>query len=226
MFEIKLEHAALDKAIRDLSDLEKLHLPFVMSKTINNTAQQVRKAEVVEMALVFDRPTPFVLNSLYIYPSTKTRLQAEVFFKDKAQSFMRPQVYGGPRDFKRSERWLSNRFWVPGKAVRLNKYGNVSPGQITQVLSALKRMPDSAQNITARSRKRNKKPRDYFVLWNRKNGLRPGVWERTKRGIKPILMFISGPRYGKLLDFYGVGQRIATREFAMTFFRNLRDAIR
>jgi hypothetical protein len=231
--DIKLE--GLDKVIKNLNDIEKKHLPFVLSKTINNVAQKIKKAEVEEMKSVFDRPTPWVLNGLYIQSSTKTNLSAEVFFKDRSamakgtplSELIKPQVHGGTREFKRSERLLGNKYWVPGAKVRLNKYGNVSGGQITQVLSVLKRSVDPYQNITARSMKRNKKPRNYFMIRNKSRNLRPGIWERTSKGhVKPILMFVRRPGYRARLNFYGIGRRIAVEQMVTTFHQNMREAIR
>lgn len=62
-----------------------------------------------EMRVVFDRPTPYTLNSLRMVPARKDRLEARVWFKDEADGaqpasvWIAPEVYGGPRRNKPAE---------------------------------------------------------------------------------------------------------------------------
>lgn len=67
---------------KQLDQIATKHLPFATSLALNRTAQLVRKAVVKEMQRVFDRPTPYTKNSLYIEPSTKQKLEAVVWMKD------------------------------------------------------------------------------------------------------------------------------------------------
>ena len=49
-------------------------LPFAMSRALNDTAEDVRKAEIAKMQSVFDRPTPYTLNAFQIRPSNKAKV--------------------------------------------------------------------------------------------------------------------------------------------------------
>ncbi len=145
---LEIQVTGIKEALRRLNNLAN-EIPFAASKALNDTAKEVKQEEVREIDRVFDRPTPYVKNSLYVYPSSKTKLVAEVSFKDRQQKIMAPHVYGGTRVMKRSEKLLGE-YYVPGQGARLNQYGNMSPGQVTQVLSALKSSP-----IRIRTRQRD-----------------------------------------------------------------------
>ena len=226
---IAIEPSGIKEVIQYLDDIQKKHVPFACSLVLNRTAQAVKAETVKVMQSVFDRPTPYILNSLYIYPSTKTNLTAEVLFKDQAQPMMIPQVEGGDRRMKRSEQWLG-RYWVPGKGVKLNAYGNISAGLITQILSVLKRLPDPLQWQTKGSKLRGKRrgtARDIFVLWNRKGHLQPGVYEKVGKDnhIVCLLHFINMPHYTKRLPFYETGRGVVEEQFQTQFYLAIAQAV-
>jgi hypothetical protein len=223
-FEIKLE--GIKETQKMLDDLARKQIPFATAKALNAIAKEVKAAEVQEMKKVFDRPTPFILNGMYIFPALKTRQVVEVGFKDKQAKSIAPHIEGGDRPMKRSEILLGRRWWTPGAGARKNQYGNISSGQITQVLSVLKRSADPYQNITPRSKRRNKKPRDYFMLKWQKGKLRPGVWEKQKSGVKPILMFIDEPQYRGRFHFFKIAQAVVASKWKAIFNEALAQAIR
>ena len=77
--------------------------------------------------------------------------------------YLVPQVDGGQRKLKGFERAIGEGELVPALGAKLNQYGNVSPGQIRQILSVLGKAEASAgysANITSRSRRRNRHPAD------------------------------------------------------------------
>jgi hypothetical protein len=225
MIGIKIE--GLDKVTKYLKNAEK-QIRFAASKSINQTAVKVKAGLQDEMKRVFDQPTRWTLNSIYIRPSTKESLTAEVGVNLDARKYLKPQIFGGSREQKRSEHWLKS-FYVPGGAMKLNKYGNVSPGKITQILAGTFTSPDATQWITKRSRLRKKKTARpfYFIKREQTGKLFPGVWQRYgKRKVKPMLKFIENPQYKKRFDFYGVGVRTAEREIKRIFPQVLADALR
>lgn len=175
---------------------------------LNKTAFDVRDMERYEMEKVFDRPTPYTLNSLYTQYARMSRPYAEVIVKKSASiyHYIKPEIHGGNRLKKRFEYMLtrigilgSNELTVPAGGARFDQYGNVSRGQYVEILSQLQAfyLAGSQQNETANSRKRNiakhYKAR-YFVArkgesrvgggsW--KNGekiqhLKSGIWARYK----------------------------------------------
>lgn len=234
--------AAMDKALDQI--------PYATMLALNKTAEQIRGELRTEMDRVFDRPTPWVLNSLRIKYATKSRLMAEIAYKDKnsaesARSMLEPHVMAGPRHYKTMEVRL-NRVgilpsgWnaVPGAGANLDSYGNMSQGQITQLLNVLGTYTEAGYNkanskTVDRLAKGNKKKGVYgFTYWINPPGnsgpgkhLTPGVYQRVYTGfgtsLKPILVFVKRATYKTRLDFYGIGQRIVTRDLA----NNLREAM-
>jgi hypothetical protein len=235
MLTINVKHNVSD-AITRLDDLQKKHVPFAAALALTRTAQEVRKAEVEEMKRAFDRPTPFTLRSLYLKPATKADLTARIWFKDinRPEHYLVAQITGGERPLKRFEQHLQragvlpkDQFVVPGAGARLNKYGNMSAGQITQILSATGAHPDiHAHSLDERnrSRRRGRKLRAYFV--GRPGGRLPlGIWEKRGNRVLPVLIFVRKPHYSKRFRFYEIGRSVAQREFPKQFERALAEAL-
>ena len=186
MFNVKVD----DKSVMAMLRGYERHLPFAMAKGLTKLGQLVKEEEIQEMKRVFDRPTPFTLNSLKLTPAKKDRLSATVWFKDPprlgmGQHYLEPQVYGGSRELKRLEKLLKMKHLMPGAGAKLDAYGNITRGQITQVLSVLKAFNTAGydMNLTSRSGKRNRKPRDYFAVTKKRGGLVPGVYQRVQSGV-------------------------------------------
>ncbi|MFC3674673.1 hypothetical protein [Ferrovibrio xuzhouensis] len=224
----------IGKFAKGLEDIKQKQFPFAAARALTQTAQAVKEAERQKMQSVFDRPTRFALNSLYVKPATKNRLYANVFFREFASKgtpavkYLGPEVYGGKRRVKRFERAMQmagklpkNMAVVPGKGARVNSYGNMSPGQITQILSDLRASSDATQN------RGDGKRAKYFVG---KPGNGPmGVWMRKgrkARDITPVMLFIEVPSYNKLLPFYETAVRVSREVFEPKFRKSLDDAIR
>ena len=215
-------------------------IPFATSKALNDTAWQVRAAEQKEMKRVFDNPTPFTLNSIRYTKATKHKLISTVSLKDfagkgtPASKYLSAQISGGKREAKRSEIWLRekgllapNMFWVPGKGMIKNKYGNLTAGKITQILSVLGAFPDLLQNTTRTSRKRNKKLPNLFVIREYGKALLPGVYQRMRNGtIKTLLLFVERPTYRPRYDFIGVATNTVNKNIQRNFNKAFEYAIK
>ncbi len=226
MFDISID---VETVTRMLDDLEKKQVPFATAKALTATAQHVKQELEQEMKRVFDRPTPYTLKALFLKAARKKDLIATVGLKDwaykgtAATKYLMPQIEGGARGPKRSEALLrgrgilgNNQYIVPGKGTRLNKYGNMTRGQIQKALSNLKAQRDSYQNTT------NKKKVAYFA--GKINGT-PGIWERRGRRVKPLFIFVKQPRYTKRFQFYQVAERTAAEHFEDEFDKALTQAL-
>lgn len=216
---IKVE-SNLAEVTKRLQGMQK-QIPFALSLAVNRTAQAVKAGLRDEMARVFDRPTPFTLYALQLTPGNKAMPEATVWIKDAARygerHYLLPQVMGGSRDMKRSERHLGS-YWVPGLGTRgganvgslQDKYGNLRPGLVTEILAYTGTHPDLHSRLSDASLKRNKRWRKYayFIEW--KDGKPVGVMMRIGKGDpRTVLHFIKSPTYKQRFDFYGVGHRIA-----------------
>lgn len=199
---------------RQLGVAEK-QVPFLTAYALTKTAQDIKDAEYKLIGEVFDRPTRFTLNSLFVRPATKTRLVASVEFKDgfgsvPAWRYLGPHVDSGGRQKKSHERALeragilrSDEWAVPGRDLAVDSHGNVPGKTFTRILSQLQASPDPMQNMTARSRKGAVKRAggQYFVARDR--GIPDGVYQRRQgKGIVPVLLFVRQPKYQKRFPFY------------------------
>lgn len=169
-------------------------VPFATAKALTKTAQDIRNAERDEMRKVFDRPTPYTLNSLYLERATKRELVARVWFKDDGSTrphYINPQVSGGDRVLKRFEQRLVRAGYmqpgeraVPGAGARLDAYGNVSKGQIVKILSQLKtaNVLGDFSDATNSKRSRAKRAKEaYFVSRGRGTAFGGGAWKNGEK---------------------------------------------
>lgn len=227
----------IEKMRAQMSRLEREQLPFATAVALTKTAKFVEAELRKEMGRVFDRPTRYTLNSLRTKPATKRSLFAEVKVKDESFKaaapikWLSPQIYGGPRGAKRSEDLLRQRgillpgyFVVPGAGARLDSAGNISRGQMQQILSALGAQFDVYQR-TSRGQKRNKATRQIFAIRNPGERLPPGVYQRVRAGVRPLLIFVRQPRYRKRLRFFEIADAVGRSRFRLEFALAMRRAL-
>nr|WP_246336004.1 hypothetical protein [Azomonas macrocytogenes] len=214
-----------------------------MALALTRTAQDVKAAIQNDMRSVFDRPTRFTLNSLYVWPAKKTRLSASVEVKDiggKAIApsyWLAPEIYGGGRRDKRTEVALHRRgllpdgkYVVPGKGADLDQFGNIKRGQVTKLMSGLRAFGEVGFNANASGSKRSKQKgnaKSFFVM---RRGREPiGVAQRTGRGrddLKMVLAFVGKPSYSKRLPFFETAERIAEQQMPVRFREAMAQAMR
>lgn len=214
-----------------LDVLEPRRWSYATSLAINRIGQSVKSAERGEMRSVFDRPTAFTMNSLQLTPSTKTSLEARVWFKDpprlgQVEHYLQPQVFGGARPHKRFELTLQRagllpqgRYLVPASAARLDANGNVSRGTYARVFADLQASPVGA-NTTARS-KRRRRGRSTGFFYGNPGGRGRGIWERfhTAFGsaVKPVFLESSAPTYRRRFAFFDLAERTVDRVYRSAF---------
>lgn len=235
-------------------------VPFAMMVALNKTALQAKSEVQTAMPRVFDRPTPWVVNSLRVKFASKTNLAADVGFKDKNsadfggentwRSMIEPHVFTVQRrHYKAMEARLLNIGLlpagynvVPGDAAKLDSNGNMSPGQISQILNVLGAYTEAGFNkadnkTVTRLEKGNKKKNIYgFVYWvnpvgssGRGKHLLPGVYQRVITGfgssLKPVLIFVKQAKYKPRLDFFGIVQKTINRDFVSNFDEAFNQAV-
>lgn len=222
-------------------------IPFATANAMNKTAEQVVAAEYEEMKKVFDRPTRFTLNSIYFKRTSKRDAEKVITIKIKdeagkgtpAEKYLLPEVIGGQRRHKGSELALTGAglipqgsYMTPGSAARIDAYGNMSRGQITQMLSQLsvQRTGGYTSTISARSRRRatSRAGGSFFV--GRPGGKPLGVWQRyggkKSKKVKPIYIAVRPPNYRKRLKFQEVGEKIINENFKNNFIEAMSNAVR
>lgn len=248
-FAISVQDSVAD-TVRLLDDIQRQQIPFATARALTRTAQLVKSAEVHEMGDVFDRPTPYTLDSLFVRSATKATLSANVWLKSDtskgtpADKYLLPQIRGGGRGMKRMEKALQSvgalppgYYVVPGEAAKLDSYGNVDRGLIVQILSYFKAFPEAGYraNITDKRKQRlargTKSKVGYAFFVGRPGGGKAplGVWQRFNlahgSAVKPVLIFVPGVRFSAIYDFKFVADQTVARVFPSEFRVSLLDAL-
>lgn len=261
---IKVSFTGLRERLATLNRLEREQLPFAAALALTRTAQVVAEDLRHEMQVVFDRPTPATLDSLFIQPATKARMEAAVWIKDgrsttaggglvgqagkwgkgrAAIKWLTPEVFGGPRSEKGVEGLLHRKgvlqkgqYIMPGDAMKgsLDKYGNISSGLMTKMLSGAGLYTQVGHNANATDSKRSRakgNARRFFVMYSSK-GKPIGIVERyawgkgTRSSIRMAVAFVSKrPAYDMTLDWFAVAERSAEENLAIEFEKAMAQAL-
>lgn len=236
-------------------------LRFAVMRATNDAARAARTAVQAGMRSQFDRPTPFVVNSVWVEFATRENLSAKLFPRypgGKAvdpTNVLVPQVEGGGRKLKRSERALQSAgilprgfFTVPGQAAPLDAYGNVKGAFIVQLITYLQASGEQGYRANMTARRKTQLARAgrsaggykmlggvrYFVALGKLRGgsgnhLAPGIWSSTGihgSDVKPVLMFVRKPMYSKRLDYLEIAQRTVAETYPPAFRTRLAEAMR
>lgn len=249
--EVKRQIASVEKQAR-----------FATAVALTRTAQHAQRMTADEMARQFDRPTRTTLRSMFVRPATKANLTAMVYVKDRPLGGKNPlsmaeiighQFRGGGRIATNFEQLLrregflgSGEFVVPGAAAKLNRYGNISTGQLVQVMSqiGIRRAGSDSTPTNSKRSKRNVQ-RAGEIFWSmgvggstgrplidadtgiqygttgrsgRANHLPKGAWMRAGRNVRPILLVVKGaPGYRRRIDLVRIAQSAVRQHFNNEF---------
>ncbi len=254
MIKINVDASGLMRLKANL-DISAKQARFAVMRALNQAAYKAAQATAKEMAQVFDRPTQWVLRSVRYVKARRDKLEAQIdfdFWGNKqgvtVSHVLRAEIFGGRRRLKRHEVALQRAgilphgmAIVPGDAARMDKHGNMSPGQIVQIMSWFhsfgeqgysSNMRDAGRRRLARGNKKTgERGYAYFVLRKRHGKLLPGVYQRFSFGslgsaVKPVMIFVPIPAYRRRLDFYGVAEKAAVAEFNAQFPRMFEEAMR
>src|SRR5262245_27601209 len=174
MISVKFDDSVLQ---RKFTALEKSQLPFATALTLTWTARDMQGAIKAAMPAIYDRPTRFTIEGVFLRAATKDKLEAYVFLRDEATKgtppvkYLVPTVYGGHRKPKRFELALRaagvlgpGELTVFGSGATLNTYGNIPGSKIGQILSRVGGQRDRLQNVSGSARSvRKRKKNGIFV---------------------------------------------------------------
>lgn len=215
----------------------KKQLPFATALALTRTAEGLMKRQKKEMRRVFNKPLPYTVNAVAFQGADKRdpKPDARVFFREfagkgtPAYKYLEPNIHGGPRRAKAHERRLrslgiltANGFTAPGRDAPVNARGNIAGGHYTRLLAAVGAL--GGDSTTARSRRRNKGVRGYYVA--RKGGRAVGIRRHVGGQSKRILNFIGSPSYRPRYDFYGLSDRYVKKFLPRNFRSAFRMAMR
>ncbi|WP_445287685.1 hypothetical protein [Variovorax atrisoli] len=172
---------------------------------LNDAGFQVRRAMRNELSSVFDRPTPYVVNSVFVRQATAERLSVAIeptYYGGKGidpQQILQAQEFGGARRDKRSEVALRRAGILPaGFQTAIPRVpfpgsddarGNLRGSFLVQLIAYFQAFGEQGYraNMTAKRRAtlhrgtKRQSGRRYFVAYGRlRSGptahLSPGIW--------------------------------------------------
>ena len=220
MLALKIDTTEIDRAFQRMLEAPQLIEKAVVA-AMTETVHDIHAAQIQEMKLSFDNPTPWLQKGLVkSLPYGKDRGQfggkrlgqtlanSGTYFEEFPQSgspndVIRPHVLGGPRRKKRSEKrlgpWLQGGYTLMASDYPKNAYGNIPGSVYSRMLADLGTIP------TARaSKKREGKPAQFFIM-RREDG-QEYIAERVGDDIRPVLIFTNKtPNYQVRYNFHGVG---------------------
>lgn len=218
-------------AIRQYGDqVSRYALPMALTRTAQDAKDALRR----ELPVVFDRPTPFTMNSTYVRPASKSDPRAWVGFRDfagkgtPASRYLLPNVEGGARRAKGSEVQLraagllpAGYFAVPGEEAELDAYGNMRRGQVVKILSAVRAFGEQgytanrSRTAASRGKRRNE---TYFVAPpGNRSSLPPGIYRRDAADPRPVIIFVKAPQYRPRFRFYEIVEKTVRARLPIRF---------
>lgn len=208
----------LDEATKGLADgLSARRVNAIAAGALTRAAVAGRDAVQGAMRTAFDRPTQYTLSSVRYSPASAERLESAVFISTDTKArdpspavVLKPQVEGGRRGFKGLELALRTTgvlppgwYVTPGAGARLDAYGNVSRGLITQVLAQIRRQAQAGPRDARRIARTVKSAGGTFFAIKPGGTRPPGVYiaDMVGRNVTPIFIFVNRATYRRALPF-------------------------
>lgn len=222
----------LEQARRSFSRFSDRRFNGGLATALTRTAQAVKLAQQAEMRDVFDRPSPYTLGAVFVDRARVDKLEARIGIADSPGGrgrapikYLRWQIGGGLRTPKAYESALiragampDDMRTVPGRFARLDAYGNISAGQVRQILSqlrielssgatsALPRVVPADNDATRKAKQRRIKAAysraggQYVAFPNGRGKLRAGIYQVRSTAFgrtdpKPVLLFVTQAQY-------------------------------
>jgi hypothetical protein len=216
-------------------------LPKAITNAANELGRIVHGAMKSDMAVAFDRPTPWTMNSLRYKLATEQRPVVDIWLAydankgTPAEKYLSAQITGGGRRHKRFERALiasgnmpADMYAVPSSAAPLDAYGNVPGSFIVRMLSDLRAFGEQGYRANRRGKRTGARKTNYFFRapGYRSQHLRPGIyWHLPNGSIVPVFVFARSPQYAKRYPFYELGRRVYDRYKDRVITRHLKAAL-
>lgn len=233
--DVKIEGS--EKVLAALAKLSQGQIDAAVRYGLHDGGRFAANAIRKEMRAVFDRPTRYVLYSVRadVDPDKLSATIQPTYFGGQGvdpQHILQAQEFGGERRAKRAERVLQQTGhlpagWVtvPGQGARLDAYGNMSSGQLMQILSQLRaqttagytrNMAHGKKGIAAQRRAGGR----FFVI-PPGGRTQPGVYQREFMGrtITPVLIFVRAAHYRPRLGMDRIAEKAGLADYVQKRIR-------
>lgn len=240
MINIKVEIDT--RGLEQFRQFSERRIRAAVATALTRTAVEARKAWQQELRSKLDRPTPYTTNSVRTEMARADKLESVVAVKDQGEGvlpaeYLGTQQRGGDRNLRKFERALVSKGAmprgykvVPARFATMDAYGNISRGQIVQVLNQLgaglsvgyrRVISKSAAKRAAAARRSG---REYVPILDDKNGLFPGIWQRKGKSLVPVFQFVRQATYRKRIDLYQRARDIVGQQLQAQFDRAMRES--
>jgi hypothetical protein len=200
---MRIDVSSNSKAVLKGMEQHARQAPYAISRALNDTADELTKAETTEIKLKVDRPTPFTMRTWAMQRSSKARLMAVVYARDIQAEYLRWQVEGGIRGPKK------RAIPIPQHKSIINQYGNITNKGIAKRYSNKKKyfsgVPKGGKYDT------------------------PGLYERMGKGGRSKMRLIASwedkASYSPMLDFNSVANRLVQQRFEVHLRKRIAEAV-
>jgi len=227
MISIKIE--GLEKALQQVGNVGK-QARYAAAVALTRTAQSVEKRLQADMAGEFDKPSPWIVKrGTYMKRAEKATLMAEVGVRERQSLYVKEHFLAGLRGQKPYEKALtgmgalpSGYRAIPGAGLKLDSRGTPNRKQLSEVFGSL-----ASRMQVYKGRGKRTQLVGYFVVpVGASKRLAAGVWWRSGRVVKPILIFVRQAGYRKVLDLPKSASEVVNAEFARLFDAAMDQAMR
>lgn len=199
----------------------------VIRYAVNDTVDDMIIGQRIEMRRVFDNPRPYTLNALFGRKASRSggSTRAGIAFREfsgstgtPAYKYLMPNINGGERRYKRSEKALqginalpSGKMTVMGKNFQRDQYGDITGGQYTRMLAELGVSVNGMAGPSRMKGVRETGSKKFFAMphkgGRRGDGNPMAIAERRGKEIVIMLVLTGSFTYKPRYDFYGLANR-------------------
>lgn len=248
--QISINITGLDAVKRQLGSMAK-QASFAASKALNTTAFAINTEIKKEMQSVFQGgATAYSLRAFEVTKADKTNLTATVALRTdtKGASLAYSKAIGhmftgGKRNYKKIEGLLRARQLLPsglsiapGRAMHLDRFGNMDKRQLNEIFAMLIRRPSKMRTYRKTGAGKATKAVDYFVVRpGDRTRLHPGIYKRVETGkvsgfgvssgIDDMMLFIKPVSYRQHIDLHKLGNKVVDKTFQPAFDKELAAAL-
>lgn len=193
---------------------------FAAAVALTKTGKQVEKRLQADMQQSLNNPAPWVARGTFTKSATKADLTATVGMRDRQALYVKEHFLAGLRGQKPYEKALAGmgvlpRGYkaVPGAGLKLDARGIPNRGQLREIFGSL-----ASRMQVYKGRGKRVHAEGYFVVpVGSRSRLHHGVWWRSGRSIKPMLIFVQAASYRKVMDLPKSAAEVVNQDFARLF---------
>lgn len=231
MLALQVETKDWDRKLKMLAETPEI-IRKAVTGALSDTVDDLHTRQQLEMKQVFNNPTPYIMRGLKKrYPGGKMGqgvMKAGTYFEffpvgKSPEDIVKPHVFGGNRQQKRSERRISGLGFNPGGYTIMggeypkNNSGDIPGARYTQMLHQLGALSAFARQSMPKNKQKDRKGTSYYVI--RRGGIPIAIGERNGSSTRIMLVFARNVQYQKRYDYFGVGERQVAYSLPLHFNR-------